>query len=152
MLQCVFPSPWKNSLWPLKMHVLPQFLTKVAEINIFCRKLNCLDSQIESFCIFNLFPVKNDTKKCNSKKKSIFKKKIIQKFKKLRCDLLLQSLACGQFIRCTLLFSELLTFEEARTRDQKWLNFYWFTWWIVVNKLYLMKRNASLCMTWSYRG
>ena len=36
-----------------------------------------------------------------------------------------------------------------KTRDQKWLNFYWFTWSNVVNKLFLMKRNASPCMTFN---
>ena len=52
----------------------------------------------------------------------------------------------GQFIRRTLLFP---LYWLPRTRDQKRLNFYWFTWWNVVNKLFLLKRNASPCMTFN---
>ena len=85
ILQRVFPSSWKIAHWPIKMDLLPQFLTWWLKQTSFCRELDCLDRHNRSFCVFDHVPLKKHTLETLSKKilENVFQKLIIQKFKKM---------------------------------------------------------------------
>ena len=71
------------------MHLLPQFLSEWLKQTSFCRELGCLDRDIRSFCVFDIFPLKKhntDDKALHShenKFKIFFKKNLFKNWKKL---------------------------------------------------------------------